>query len=495
MARVVLRAVTVEVEPKIYGVRDIAIADGTISAIEKEIPVVAGDQVHDLKAHFVIPGLANCHTHSNENWFRGKFDNLPLEPWMTYAYPALYAPPSTAREVYLRTLIGAIEAARTGTTSVVDFIYEHAGFTEERIEAMVRAYRDVGIRAQLCIAIADRPYQETVVLDSDLLPDEVVEALERQTAWSSEESMAFVRSMVAKFHDPAHGISIGLGPSGPQRCTDQMLRDSRDLAEELDLQIHTHVLETKMQRQTGMDLYGKSIVEHLADIDFLSPRTHLVHGVWLDDNDVEILARTGATIVHNPISNLKLGSGVSPVTALREGGVPVSLGTDGMCAGDGQNMLEAMKLAGILHKSEPIAYNRWLGARDALEMATVGGSLAMGAAGLRGVIAVGQQADILAFDLNNYAFTPLNDPVVHVALQIPTQALTHVFVGGELVFADNELCHVDESALLQEVRDIGERVVADHQEAFAFGDALLPSLAAGWERVRTSDLSLHRQLG
>ncbi|MCV7180414.1 amidohydrolase [Mycolicibacterium murale] len=475
--------------------RDIVIADGVITEIGTNVAAVDDDEILELAGHLVIPGLANCHTHSNENWFRGKFDNLPLEPWMIYAYPTAFGPAPTPRDVYLRTLIGAIEAARTGTTCVVDFIYEFAGYTEERLGAMVQAYRDVGIRAQICIAIADRPFRDTVILDEKLLPAEAVRVLDAEPIWSSDDSLSFVRRMVEKFHDPQGGIAIGLGPSGPQRCTDEMLTGSRRLADELDLQIHTHVLETKMQRRSGLDMYGKSIVAHLADIDFLSPRTHLVHGVWLSDEDVDILAGSGASVVHNPISNLKLGSGVSPITALRTKGVPVSLGTDGMCAGDGQNMLEAMKLAAILHKVEAIPYSEWLGGRDSLEMATLGGAVATGGKGQRGRIEVGQQADLLVFDMDDYAFTPLNEPILHVTLQIPTQALTHVFVRGEVVVEHRRLTGLNEKEVLREARERATEVLEEHTRAFDFGDLLIPSLSAGWQGALAWDSPVNRYLG
>lgn len=494
MKRVILQNLMIELEGGTHGTRDIAIRDGVIEAVEAGIAVEVGDDVRDYSGHLAAPGLANCHTHSNENWFRGRFDNLPLEPWMIYSYPTLYGPAPTERDVYLRTLVGAMEAARTGTTCIVDFIYEFTGFTEARLGAMVAAYRDVGIRAQICLAIADRPYSQTVILNDELFPESVRAQLESEPPMGSSESLDLVREMVAKFHDPDNGIYIGLGPSGPQRCTDEMLRGSADLADELDLQIHTHVLETKMQLRSGTELYGKSIVEHLGDIGFLSPRTHLVHGVWLSNNDIDILAATGATVVHNPISNLKLGSGVSPVTELRKRGVSVSLGTDGMCAGDGQNMFEAVKLASILHKVEPVHYSEWIGAHEAWKIATIGGSAATGALGIRGEIKVGQQADILVLDLSDSAFTPLNDPKLHLALQIPTRALSYVYVRGEMIVRDGKLVGVDERALLQEVRERSGSVLDAHADAFAFGDALLPSLAAGWDSVLKWDAPVNSYL-
>src|SRR3954464_13333531 len=114
--------------------------------------------------------MVNAHNHSNENWFRGMWDNLPLEPWMLFSYPALAAPAQTPDEIYLRTVLGAIEQLRSGATCVVDFLYELDGFTDDTVDAVVRAYRDVGLRALIALGIGDRAYHETVVLEEGLVP-------------------------------------------------------------------------------------------------------------------------------------------------------------------------------------------------------------------------------------------------------------------------------------------------------------------------------------
>jgi cytosine/adenosine deaminase-related metal-dependent hydrolase len=486
-----LRNALVDTGGGVFAARDISIRDGRIEAVSASLQTSDYDEVLDLSGHAAIPGLLNCHTHSNENWFRGRFDNLPLEPWMLFSYPVLYGPAPTARDVYLRTLIGAMEMIRTGTTYVVDFIYEFAGLTEERLQAMVDAYRHAGMRALICLAVADRSYHETVVLAEDLLPDDVAKTLKDNPPPTAGEWLSLARDMVRRFHRPDSGIAIGIGPSGPQRCSDELLLGARALADELDLQVHTHVLETKMQASSGRLLYGTTIVAHLERIGFLSPRTHLVHGVWLTDGDIASLARTGATVVHNPISNLKLGSGISSIGKLLRRGVTVSLGTDGMCAGDGQNMFEALKLASILHKVDGSSYENWVGAREAWRIACDGGAAAVGSRGWVGRLAPGHAADIVCLDLSDPAFIPLNDPLLHLSLQIPTQALRHVMVAGDWAMRDRALARLDERAILTEVADRAPTVLQHHGDAFAFGDALLPSLREGWERTLAADLGVN----
>ena len=176
---------------------DLAIADGRVVAAAP-----AEAERVDCSRYLVVPGMVNAHNHSNENWFRGMWDNLPLEPWMLFSYPALAAPAQSPDEIYLRTVLGAMEQLRSGATCVVDFLYELDGFTEENLDAVVRGYRDVGLRALIALGIGDRAYHETVVLDEGLVSRELVERLERDKPPSWEDWERFVRRAVERFHRP-----------------------------------------------------------------------------------------------------------------------------------------------------------------------------------------------------------------------------------------------------------------------------------------------------
>src|SRR5205807_8950597 len=158
----------------------------------------------DCTRFAVVPGMVNAHAHSNENWFRGLWDNLPLEPWMLFSYPVLAAPAQSADEIYTRTLLGGIELLRSGATTVVDFLYED----EDSLEPVVRAYRELGLRALIAIGMGDRAYHETVVLDTGLVSRELIERLEREKPPSWDEWSAVTRRAVERFHRPDEGISI-----------------------------------------------------------------------------------------------------------------------------------------------------------------------------------------------------------------------------------------------------------------------------------------------
>jgi 5-methylthioadenosine/S-adenosylhomocysteine deaminase len=448
----------------------------------------------DCSRLLVVPGMINAHNHSNENWFRGRWDNLPLEPWMLFSYPALAAPAQSPDEIYLRTALGAIEQLRSGATCVVDFIYELDGFTTESLDAVVRAYRDTGLRALIALGIGDRAYHETVILEEGLVSAELISRLEQDRPPTWDEWERFCRDAVERFHRPDDGISIGLGPSGPQRCTDAMLAGCAALADELDLVIHIHVLETRMQAVSGQRMYGKTLVEHMDSVGFLSPRVNFAHGIWLTPGDIELVRDRGVTIAHNPASNLKLGSGLAAVPRLLAEGVNVALGTDGMSSNDGLDMFASLKLASLVHKLWGIDYEQWLGAREAWQLATIGGAVAVGDATGLGCIEPRRRADLVLLDLDSHVFTPLNDPLRQLAFGSSTLAVDSVLVGGEWRVRGGRLTGLDEADVLARARETGREVVGRFDEAFELGQELLASLRGGWLEALRTDVGVERKL-
>ena len=451
-------------------------------------------EVIDCSRFLVVPGMVNAHNHSNENWFRGMWDNLPLEPWMLFSYPALAAPAQSPDEIYLRTLVGALEQLHSGATCVVDFLYELDGFTTESLEAVVRAYRDAGLRALIALGIGDRAYHETVILEEGMVSGELISQLEAEAPPSWDEWEQFCREAVARFHRPDEGISIALGPSGPQRCTDEMLAGCAALADELRLVIHIHVLETRMQAVTGQRMYGKTLVEHMDSIGFLSERVVFAHGIWLTPGDISIVRDRGVTIAHNPASNLKLGSGLAAVPRLLKEGVNVALGTDGMSSNDGLDMFASLKLAALLHKLWGIDYEQWLGAREAWQLATVGGAQAAGDRDGLGRLEPGRRADLVLLDLESHVFTPLNDPLRQLAFGSSTLAVDSVLVGGEWSVRSGRAVRVDEADVLAQARVKGREIAGRFDEAFELGKQLLEPLRAGWLEALRTDVGVERKL-
>jgi 5-methylthioadenosine/S-adenosylhomocysteine deaminase len=464
-AELVLRNGLVDVGAGRFHRTDVAVSGGLITAVGEGLE--SGEAI-DCARLAVVPGAINAHCHSNENWFRGLWDNLPLEPWMLFSYPVLAAPAQSPDEIYVRTLLGGIEMLRSGATCVVDFLYELQGFSDESLDAVVR--------------------------DTGLVDPELVARLEHEKPPAWPEWEAFVRHAVERFHRPDEGISICPAPSGPQRCTDELLVGSAALAEELDLAVHIHVLETRMQALSGRRMYGRTLPEHLDSLGFLSPRVSFEHGIWLTDGDIELVRDRGVTIVHNPVSNLKLGSGICPVPALLRSGVNVALGTDGMCSNDGNDMYAAVKTAALLHKLWEVDYEEWLGAAEAWSMATEAGAAAAGDRDGLGRIEPGRRADLVLLDLDSIPFTPLNDPLRQVALGSTASAVRSVLVDGRFVLREGQIAGVDEAAILSAGRELGAEIVARHDEAFAVGRELLASVRAGWLEAMRSDVGAERKL-
>jgi cytosine/adenosine deaminase-related metal-dependent hydrolase len=493
VAEVVLRNGLVDVGAGEFRRADVVVSGGRIERVGSAEDA-GGGEVVDCARFAIVPGMVNAHCHSNENWFRGMWDNLPLEPWMLFSYPALAAPPQSAREIYVRTLLGGLEMLRSGATCVVDFLYELQGFTEESLRAIVDAYRDLGLRALIALGMSDRAYHETVVLDEHLVERSLVDRLEQEKPPSWQEWEQFTRLAVERYHRPDEGISIGLGPSGPQRCTDEMLSGCAALADELGLPIHIHVLETRMQAVSGQRMYGKTLPEHMAAIGFLGPRVSFEHGIWLSEHDMELVRDAGVTVVHNPVSNMKLGSGICPVPTLLRHGVTVALGTDGMSSNDGNDMFAALKCAALLHKLWEIDYEEWLGAREAWAMATAAGAVAAGDADGLGRLEPGLRADLVLLDLDTLPFTPLNHPLHQVVFCSTTLAIDSTMVGGRWAVRNGKITGVDEAAILAEARDLGAELLARHDEAFRVGEALHASLHAGWLDALRTDVGVERKL-
>lgn len=459
---------------------DIVVADGWIETIADGVVVAEDHELIDCTEFVVTPGIIDGHYHSNDNFDRGRWENLPLEPWMLFSYPCLAAPPLTPRETYVRTLLGGLELVHSGTTCAVDFLYELAGFTDESLEAVVMAYRDLGLRAVVAIGMSDLAFHETTVMDLGLVQPALLARLEREKPPAWDEWEQFVRRSVQRFHRPDEGISIGLAPSGPQRCSSQMLQGCRALAEELDLVIHMHVLETKLQALTGIRKYGSTLPEYLDTLDVLSPRTSFEHGIWLTDADISLIADKGVTVVHNPVSNMKLASGICPVPALVRAGVNVGLGGDSASCNDGCDMFASLKVAALLHQLWDVDYTDLLGTVDAWRMATLGSAKSAGQERSLGLLEEGRRADLLLLRLDSHCFTPLNDPLRQIVLCSPRSALAGSIIGGRVVMQDGQITGVNESEIFHESREIAASLATRATEATALADQLVESVRAGW---------------
>lgn len=413
-----------------YETVDVQIAAGQIVAIGPNLDPI-GTAV-DGQNKLLLPGFVNAHTHSSEMWQRGLIAPSPLEVWLAHLYDFPLLKPE---QVYLSALGTAVETLLSGGTSVVDHLVLIPDQEEATIAAAVRAYRDIGIRAFIGPLIQDQPLPTGIPGGGSLKPEPYPK--------STAEILALMESLVQKFHQPEAGISILVAPTGVQLCSDELFAGCIDLSDRYHLCRHTHLLETRAQKKLALEKYGGSAVEHLRRLGYLGPRTSLAHCVWLEDAEIEILAATQSTVVHNPLSNLRLGSGIAPVLKYRQAGVNVAFGCDGAASNDGQDLLEAIKLGTILHTLTDPNYQHWITPRQAVEMAALGGATGVNAGDRLGSLTVGKQADLVLYDLTSLSLLPRTDPIGLLVLGRPARAVHSVWVQGEQVVSNGEIVRVD----------------------------------------------------
>lgn len=431
---------------------NLVIRDGIIVEItERDIPPSEQfDKIIDAEGKFVMPGLVNSHMHSYASFVKATTENIPLETWMLHIMAQGRS--MEPEDLYWNALLGAAEMIKSGTTSCMDHLAQ--GFAG--LDAVMRAYDDIGIRATLAPMISDKTYFETLPVDQTLVPPELKSGSRQSIHALLETTTALLR----KWQGRGDRLGVAFGPSGPQRCTDDLLRECMKLATEYDTVWHSHVLESKAQEETGHFLYGKPMVQHLDEIGCLNERTSLVHAVWLTREEAKRASARGAVVVHNPASNLILGSGIAPVNMYRELGVAVALGTDGANCGGNLNMLEVIKLAAMLHKFSNPNPQDWITAGEALSMATINGARVTLQDQAIGLLEPGRRADLVILNpLKSPALQPVQNPLWQLVYGESGTAVECVIIQGRVVLEDGKLTMIDEDVLYQEANIRAAQVV------------------------------------
>jgi guanine deaminase len=464
---------------------DILVRGDAIARIAAAIEEPA-DRVVDGRGCFVMPGLINAHTHGYQSVFRGLSDNLPLDPWLLFTLGSDL--PMGPRETYVATALEAIEMVRGGTTAALDHAYAPLEAFEAHLDAVAAAYRDVGLRACVVPLYADRDFVDTFprhLVGGPAPPPAPDPARTRRVL------DAVTRWLDRGAADRHPRLSRGVGPASPQRCSRELYEGSLGLARARGLALHTHLLETKGQVLTCTRMFGKPVVEYLGGLGALGPDCSFAHGVWLDRGAVGALAEAGSPVVHNPTSNLRLGSGVAPVQAMRAAGLSVALGSDGSgCSGDA-GMIGVVRSAARLHK----LYGKpedWIGAAEAWAMCLTGGARVLRAD--IGRLAAGARADLVLLDAGRVFLAPKAHVVNQIIYGVTDAEVRRVFVGGEEVVTAGRVATVDEAALREEAGAIVRRVIESlprRQTALAGQAELLARLAA---RVDAEPLGVDRRV-
>jgi len=348
----------------------------------------------DLPGHALLPGLVNCHGHAAMSLLRGYADDQPLMPWLEqHIWPAESAHVS-ADFVRDGTELAIAEMIRSGTTTFSDMYFFP--------DACAATAQSTGMRCQITFPIFDFP-----------------------TAWARDAD-EYIRKGLALRDDFKHSklVSIGFGPHAPYTVSEPNLVKVATLAAELDVAVHIHLHETSGEVLQAVEQNGERPLDTLQRLGLLGPRTQCVHMTDLGDQDISLLAATGAHVVHCPQSNMKLASGTCPVTRLLDRGVNVALGTDSAASNNDLNLFGDMQAAALLAKLQTGDATA-LPASEALAMATINGARALGMAELIGSLEVGKQADLIAVDLSGPETQPLYNPLSQLVYASNGSQVTH----------------------------------------------------------------------
>lgn len=409
------------VEPAGVVLRDhsLCIAGGRIAAL---LPTGQARQVYPhapvvtLDRHVLLPGLVNAHTHAAMTLLRGLADDLPLMAWLQdHIWPA-EARHVSHEFVLDGSLLACAEMLRGGITCFNDMYF----FPEATAEAVLTS----GMRACLGVIVLD--HATSYAADAD---DALHKGLATRDAYKGEPRLRFA-----------------LAPHAPYSVGDQSFAKVRTLADQLDLPVHVHLHETRDEIVASVQQYGLRPLARLEALDLLGPSLVGVHLVHLEPQEIDLLARMGAHMVHCPSSNLKLASGIAPVSAALAAGVNVCLGTDGAASNNRLDLFEEMRLAALLAKGtggDPTV----LGAHTAIAMATLAGARALGLADEIGSLLPGKAADVIAVDLSTLETQPCYDVASQLVYAAGRQHVSHVWVAGEPLLAEGRLTRVSEAEL------------------------------------------------
>ena len=410
----------------------------------------------DAERRLIMPGLINAHTHGHGALAKGMGDRWTLElllnagPWISGS--------RGLDDMQLSARLNAAEMIRKGCTATYDLYFEFPLPTSEGMTAVARAYDEIGMRAVVAPMMADRLFFEAIPGLMDALPASLRKRVERLKAAPYRESLAAARAMIHGWPFDRGRVRPALAPTIPLHCSDDFITACRDLAADEAVGLHMHLAESKVQAVSGITRYGKTLTAHLDDLGFLGPHFTGAHAVWLDGDDIMRMADNGASVAHNPGSNLRLGSGIAPVRDMLAAGVNVGIGTDGSNCSDNQNMFDAIRMASFASRIRSPDYATWLSTDEVLTAATVGSARALGMDGEIGRIEAGYKADMLFLDLDNINFVPFNDATNQIVHCEDSSAVSSVMVGGRMLLDDGRFTSLDYGKLMADVEAAVERL-------------------------------------
>ena len=415
-----------ESDPCKYFVGNIGIADGKILFADAEPASVdrfrarSHEPLEEIEGEGMValPGFINLHNHVSMSLMRSYADDMPLMPWLNdKIWP--FEAKLNGEDIYLGAKLGIAEMLLGGTTTFVD-MYWHS-------DRVADAVSEMGIRGVVCPTFVGANY--------DNFEPEAIR-------------------MAEKYGSKKGRIQIMLAPHAAYTCPPDTLKKALKIADRYGLGIQIHVSETLDEQRMIREQYGKTPVAHLRDVGLFERPVLAAHCVYVDEADMEIMARCGVSVAHNPQSNMKLASGIAPVSRMLEAGINVGIGTDGPSSNNDLDMWEELRTASLLQKVATLN-PCVLTAYQTLRMATVHGAKAIGREGELGVIAPGALADLMLVDMRRTHLSPQNDLIANLVYCGKASDVDTVIVDGQVVVKEHQLLTADVQTLC---RDAGERV-------------------------------------
>lgn len=401
-------------------------------------------QTFDAREHVVLPGLINTHHHFYQTLTRAwaPVVNQPLFPWLKTLYPVWAR--LTPEKLALASEVALTELLLSGCTTAADHHYLFPQGLEDAIDIQVEVVRQLGMRAMLT-----RGSMTLGEADGGLPP--------QQTVQQGEVILADSERLIGRYHQRGDGaqVQIALAPCSPFSVTTEIMRASADMADRLDVRLHTHLAETLDEEAFCLQRFGLRTVDYLDSVGWLGPRTWLAHGIHFNPDEIARLGAAGTGVCHCPSSNMRLASGICPTLDLLEAGAPLGLGVDGSASNDASNMIlearQALYLQRLRYGAVAITPERVLG------WATRGSAQLLGRTDI-GELAVGKQADLALFKLDELRFSGSHDPLSALLLCGADRA-DRVMIGGQWRVIDGQVPGLDLPRLIARHREAARALV------------------------------------
>jgi guanine deaminase len=470
---------------------DILVAGDTIEEIGKPgLAAPADALLVDARDKLLHPGLINAHTHGHGSLAKGMGDRWTLELLLT-AGPWISGNRS-AEDKYLSTTIAAAEMVLKGCTACYDLMFEFPVPSVEGLQAAGRAYETVGMRAVLAPMVADLTFFAAIPGLVESLPAPLRKEVERLKLAPYRATLGNMKRALHGWKMDRDRVRLAVAPTIPHHCSDAFLAGCRDLAREYGVPLHSHVSESKVQVVAGLRKYGTTLTAHMDKLGLVGPDFTVAHGVWLDYEDMNLLAGKGASVAHNPGSNMRLGSGLADMRGMLDRNLNVGIGTDGSSCSDNQNMFESMRLASMVSKVQGPDIERWVTTAEVLNAATAGSARALGFGDRLGRIAPGYKADIVFLDSHHVNWVPMNNPVNAMVHVEDGTAVHSVMIGGRMVVENRRLLTVDLAKLARDAESARARLARLNRNGRQLYDRLEPIVCRYCSGLAKTPLGIHR---